>query len=99
MRTGLFFLARRSAKRATFSTPASKTGPVVFDEEESVFMRSRALLLSLFVVPAFVAGGIAQQTTYKITQTVSMQGQNMTNTTWVKGPRKRTATSGMMGMG
>jgi len=44
----------------------------------------------------------SQQTNYKITQSVSMpgmQGQSMTNTTWVRGPRKRTQSGGMMGMG
>ena len=44
----------------------------------------------------------SQQNNYKITQSVTMpgmQGQSMTNTTWVRGPRKRTQSGGMMGMG
>ena len=36
---------------------------------------------------------------YKIKQTISMNGQTMSSTTFVKGSRKRTETSGMMGMG
>jgi hypothetical protein len=36
---------------------------------------------------------------YKIKQTISMNGQTMSSTTFVKGSRKRTETTGMMGMG
>ena len=36
---------------------------------------------------------------YKIKQTTSMNGQNMSSTVYVKGSRKRTESSGMMGMG
>ena len=36
---------------------------------------------------------------YKIKQSISMNGQNMSSTVFVKGSRKRTESSGMMGMG
>ncbi len=36
---------------------------------------------------------------YKITQSMSMSGQEMKSTVYVKGSRKRTESSGMMGMG
>ncbi|HEV7701548.1 MAG TPA: hypothetical protein VGO43_15060 [Pyrinomonadaceae bacterium] len=47
----------------------------------------------------FLSTTLASSQTYMIRQTVSMQGQKMTNTTYVKGPRKRTVNGGMMGMG
>ena len=38
------------------------------------------------------------QIQYKIKQTVNMNGQNITNTTYVRGQRKRTESGGVMGM-
>jgi hypothetical protein len=64
-------------------------------------MRAKALLFSLVITVLFAAGVSAQQNTYKITQTMSMEGmpQPMTTTTYVKGSRKRTEQGAMMGMG
>src|SRR6478672_2820771 len=65
-------------------------------------MRSNGLILSLGATMLLAVGSFSQQSNYKITQSVSMpgmQGQSMTNTTWVRGPRKRTQSGGMMGMG
>jgi len=42
---------------------------------------------------------ISSAQNYKIKQTTSMNGQTMSSTVFVKGSRKRTETSGMMGMG
>ncbi|MBV9217724.1 MAG: hypothetical protein JO053_16275 [Acidobacteria bacterium] len=36
---------------------------------------------------------------YKVTQVTTVQGQRITNTVYVKGPRKRTEGGGIMGMG
>lgn len=55
-----------------------------------------AAALSFALIGATVS---ASAQNYKIKQTISMNGQNMTNTTYVRGPRKRTETSGIMGMG
>jgi hypothetical protein len=58
------------------------------------------LLGGIGVLAVFVLSStVVSSQTYMIKQTVSMQGQKMTNTTYVKGPRKRTASGGMMGMG
>ena len=65
-------------------------------------MRSNGLILSLGATMLLAVSSFSQQSNYKITQSVSMpgmQGQSMTNTTWVRGPRKRTQSGGMMGMG
>lgn len=55
------------------------------------------LLLLCFFVISVTAVSYAQN--YKIKQTVTISGQTMTSTTYVKGPRKRTESSGIMGMG
>ena len=57
------------------------------------------LFAMLFVVVLLTTVGSVTAQNYKIKQTVSMEGQKMTNTTYVKGSRKRTESSGMMGMG
>ncbi|HTH52158.1 MAG TPA: hypothetical protein VL501_09505, partial [Pyrinomonadaceae bacterium] len=62
-------------------------------------MRSKALFISALAIPVMAVAAAAQATTYKITQKIGMQGHDMTSTTWVKGPRKRTLQGGMMGMG
>ena len=64
-------------------------------------MRARALIIPLALTTLFAGAVSAQQTTYKITQTMSMEGmpQPITTTTYVKGPRKRTEQGAMMGMG
>ena len=64
-------------------------------------MRAKALVFSLFIITTLAAAASAQGVTYKITQTMSMEGmpQPMTTTTYVKGPRKRTEQGSMMGMG
>src|SRR5436190_21585595 len=46
-------------------------------------------------ITAFGQGG----QNYKIKQTSTINGQEMTSTTYVRGPRKRTESGGMMGMG
>lgn len=56
----------------------------------------KILLLCSFVT-CFVAVSFAQN--YKIKQTVTTGGQTMTSTTYVKGPRKRTESGGIMGIG
>src|SRR4051794_5991558 len=53
--------------------------------------------MCLLIMGGTLAFGQGQN--YKIKQTVNMNGQEMTNTTYVRGPRKRTETSGIMGMG
>jgi hypothetical protein len=58
------------------------------------FLSALALLLAGF---SLAVEANAQD--YKIKQAVTLSGQKMTNTTYVKGPRKRTESSGMMGMG
>src|SRR5206468_8807011 len=70
-------------------------------QEELHQMRSKALLLSLFIVTVLAAAASAQQVTYKITQTMSMVSmpQPITTTTYVKGSRKRTEQGAIMGMG
>jgi hypothetical protein len=64
-------------------------------------MRAKALVFPLFIIAVLAAAASAQQVTYKITQTMSMEGmpQPMTTTTYVKGSRKRTEQGAMMGMG
>ena len=47
---------------------------------------------------AFSSGVVLAQN-YKIKQSTSISGQNITSTVYVKGSRKRTESSGMMGMG
>lgn len=59
-----------------------------------VFLSVIAFLL-IFTCGAVISS--AQN--YKIKQTTSMSGQTMSSTVFVKGSRKRTETSGMMGMG
>ena len=61
-------------------------------------MRAKALLLSLFIITVLAAAASAQQVTYKIKQTMEMEGmpQPMSTTTYVKGPRKRTEQGAMM---
>ena len=59
-------------------------------------MLSRAFVALIFV---FSVAGFVEAQNYKITQTTSMMGQNMTSTVYVKGSRKRTESSGMMGIG
>jgi hypothetical protein len=53
------------------------------------------------VITILAGASLGQSNTYKITQTMSMEGmpQPMTTTTYVKGPRKRTEQGAMMGMG
>ena len=46
-----------------------------------------------------VAAGTVFAQNYKIKQTTSLMGQDMSSTVYVKGSRKRTESSGMMGMG
>lgn len=60
---------------------------------------SRSAILFSLVVLLVTSSAIFGQATYKIKQTVNMNGQAMTNTTYVRGPRKRTESGGMMGMG
>ncbi len=64
-------------------------------------MRAKALLFSLVIITILAAAASAQQVTYKIKQTMEMEGmpQPMSTTTYVKGPRKRTEQGAMMGMG
>ena len=45
------------------------------------------------------SSGVALAQNYKIKQSTSISGQNITSTVYVKGSRKRTESSGMMGMG
>lgn len=59
-------------------------------------LTTRVLVLCFFVGTAFTASS-AQN--YKIKQTVTTGGQTMTSTTYVKGPRKRTESGGIMGIG
>ncbi|MBV9242489.1 MAG: hypothetical protein JO314_10825, partial [Acidobacteria bacterium] len=63
-------------------------------------MRSKAMFLSLIAISLLAIGSQAQ-TTYKIKQTMSMQGmpQGVTTTTYVRGSRKRSEQGAMMGMG
>lgn len=56
-----------------------------------------SILFVLFVT--FLASHDITAQNYKIKQTVTMSGQTTTSTTYVKGPRKRTESSGMMGIG
>jgi len=46
-----------------------------------------------------MTGGTVFGQNYKIKQTSTINGQAMTNTTYVRGPRKRTESGGFMGMG
>jgi hypothetical protein len=58
-------------------------------------------LLSFIAFTIIFTGGtvLTSAQNYKIKQSMSMNGQAMTSTVFVKGSRKRTETSGMMGMG
>src|SRR3954464_277578 len=58
-------------------------------------------LIFLTVAMCFVilSGGAISAQNYKIKQTSTINGQEMTNTTYVRGPRKRTESGGIMGMG
>jgi hypothetical protein len=64
-------------------------------------MRAKALVFSLFIISGLACASQAQQVTYKISQTMSMEGmpQPISTTTYVKGARKRTEQGAMMGMG
>lgn len=62
-------------------------------------MRRNSLFLTLAIGIVILCGGNAFAQNYKITQKVSVSGQEMTNTTYVRGQRKRTETGGMFGMG
>ena len=62
-------------------------------------MKRHLINATIVSISALIAAsGIAAQN-YKIKQTTSMMGQDMTSTVYVKGSRKRTESSGMMGMG
>lgn len=57
--------------------------------------------IEILVVSAFilVLTSVSFAQNYKIRQTMSMNGQKMESTIYVKGARKRTESGGMMGMG
>ena len=57
--------------------------------------------LSFIAFATIFTGGsiISSAQNYKIKQSTSMNGQTMSSTVYVKGSRKRTESSGMMGMG
>ncbi len=54
---------------------------------------------SCIVAVVVLSGAVVFGQNYKIKQTTSVQGQTMASTVFVKGTRKRTESSGMMGMG
>ncbi len=62
-------------------------------------MLRKATIFFGFSLILGTAGSTVFAQNYKIKQTISMMGQNMTSTVYVKGSRKRTESSGMMGMG
>ncbi|MBK6749618.1 MAG: hypothetical protein IPG67_06310 [Acidobacteria bacterium] len=58
-------------------------------------------LLTAIVAPTLIIGFAAAAVcgqNYKIKQSTSISGQNFSSTVYVKGSRKRTESSGMMGM-
>lgn len=57
---------------------------------------SKAVMVSLILMAAV---GVSFAQNYKIRQTVSMNGQKMESTTYVRGSRKRTEGGGIMGIG
>ena len=61
-------------------------------------MKNFRIIFGCSLIVGVAATGISAQN-YKIKQTTSMMGQDMSSTVYVKGSRKRTESSGMMGMG
>jgi len=59
----------------------------------------RIYQLIIFSIILTGGSGILFGQNYKIRQSTSISGQNISSTIYVKGSRKRTETSGMMGMG
>jgi len=60
----------------------------------------KRIFSSFCIITAIALGGIVVfGQNYKIKQTTSMQGHEMSSTVFVKGSRKRTESGGMMGMG
>ncbi len=57
------------------------------------------IFLTAAICFVILSGGAVFAQNYKIKQTMSVNGQEMTNTTYVRGPRKRTESGGIMGMG
>ena len=62
-------------------------------------MLKKATIFLGFSILLGIAGSNVFAQNYKIKQSTSMMGQDMTSTVYVKGARKRTESSGMMGMG
>ena len=63
-------------------------------------MKNTAAKLSIGLAICLIAvSGIFAQQNYKIKQTMSMNGQKMDTTTYVRGSRKRTEGGAIMGMG
>ncbi len=62
-------------------------------------MLKKATIFLAFSLLLGIAGSTVFAQNYKIKQTTSMMGQDMSSTVYVKGSRKRTESSGMMGMG
>lgn len=61
-------------------------------------MKSFRYLFTVAIALAFSSGVVLAQN-YKIKQSTSISDQNISSTVYVKGSRKRTESSGMMGMG
>ena len=57
------------------------------------------IFLTTAICFVVLMGGTVFAQNYKIKQTSTINGQEMTNTTYVRGPRKRTESGGIMGMG
>jgi hypothetical protein len=53
----------------------------------------------IFSIVLMVGSGVLYAQNYKIKQSTSISGQNISSTIYVKGSRKRTESSGMMGVG
>ena len=91
---------RRNDLRTPFSLElvvSSLSYRYISSEEElrPAMYRKLVYLTSVICLSTFAA---LAQNQYKIKQTVNMNGQNITNTTYVRGPRKRTESGGVMGM-
>jgi hypothetical protein len=58
-------------------------------------------IIQILAIGAFVviSAGVSAAQNYKIRQTISMNGQKMESTVYVKNSRQRTESSGYMGMG